>query len=188
MEQTDRDSLNFGALATQYYITGRAGVHFGLLTVPGNLFHHAVEYFLKMGLRKQTVEREILKNDLGHHLPKLWAEFKRACPAAALDSHDAVIDALHKFESIRYPDRISDHGMLVTATWFRAEKLTPATIAPAPPTYALVVEDVDALIKAIFEAASVNPAFYFDSVPSASRPALYRHNRSFVGAYVLALE
>ena len=50
------------------------------------------------------------------------------------------------------------------------------------PAYHLVVNDVDHLVKTIFDAASINPDFYFDRVGMEWRPLIHRDNPAFPAA------
>jgi hypothetical protein len=70
---TSQDEMNaifFVRNATEYYIAARSLMQ-AQLFVSGNIFHHAVESFLKAGLAKQGKSLRSLKQ-LGHNLRKLW--------------------------------------------------------------------------------------------------------------------
>src|SRR5439155_16297211 len=100
---------------TQYYIAARLAARGGLLPVHGNLFHHAVEMYLKAALVGTTPVKQLKK--IGHGLEPLWSEFKKKAGDPALSRFDGAIAALDKFEDIRYPDEIVAKGMVVTIAW-----------------------------------------------------------------------
>jgi len=62
-------------LATQYYVAARFSAFAGLLPVYGNLFHRAIEMFLKGYLSSQLTLAE-LKN-FHHNLQRIWNRFKQ---------------------------------------------------------------------------------------------------------------
>jgi hypothetical protein len=96
--------------AGQYYVAGRYSAFAGFIPTTGNLFHHAIEMFLKGGLSKTGITLADLKK-LSHDLPKIWETFKRTFKDQSLDRFDHVIASLHRFEDIRYPDLIVQKGM-----------------------------------------------------------------------------
>jgi hypothetical protein len=153
----------------------------GSIPVAGNLFHHAVELYLKGDLRA-SLSRDDLKRRYRHHLRRLWKAFKAEHASAGLDVHDATIAALHKFEAIRYPDAITDRGMSAISTVRRPSTKSGRLAtggAAGVPYYELVLEDVDRLVAAIFDAARLNPDFLFPFIAPRFLPLLYRHNKGF---------
>jgi hypothetical protein len=92
----------FFKTAGQYYVGGRYAAFAGLIPVTGNLFHHAVEMYLKGGLSKQGTSLADLKK-LYHHLPNIWTKYKAMFNDKALDQFDDAIASLARFEDIRYP-------------------------------------------------------------------------------------
>jgi hypothetical protein len=48
---------------------------------------------------------------------------------------------------------------------------------PALPSYQLVLEDIDKLVKVLFQRANVNPAFHLQRLSEDARTFLSRHNR-----------
>ena len=61
--------------ACQYYATARFAMHARCAPVCGNLFHHAVEMFLKVGLaqRRELSDLERMRHKLKE---KLWPAFQ----------------------------------------------------------------------------------------------------------------
>jgi hypothetical protein len=158
--QAESDSLNYFKLGTQYYLTGRFATFAGCLPVAGTLLHHALEMFLKGDLISH-LSRDELKR-VGHSLERLWSQYKQSKPSIDLARFDKLVAELHKFEDIRYPDRITDFGMYGTISivkWSPGPSFWSAD-GNVPPGYHLVVSDLDEMVKAVFTASSVNPAFY----------------------------
>ena len=160
--------------ACQYYATARFAVHAGCAPVCGNLFHHAVERFLKAGLTQHRGLSDIER--MRHNLKKLWRAFKADFPATALKQHDKTISCLHKFEDIRYPDKVIERGMGVSVEWSGpAGKVTTLGRIKTPKQYAIVVSDIDDLIADVFKVCSRNPHAFIGANPAAQE-AITRHN------------
>jgi hypothetical protein len=160
--------------ACQYYATARFAVHAGCVPVCGNLFHHAVEMFLKAGLAQRRKLTDL--KDMGHDLKKLWGAFKADFPLHALKQHDKTIACVDKFEAIRYPEGIIKRGMGVTAGWSGpAGKMTTFGGLKTPKQYAIVVSDIDDLIADVFKVCSRNPYTFIGFNPAAQE-AITRYN------------
>jgi hypothetical protein len=147
--------------AGQYYVAGRYSAFAGFIPTTGNLFHHAIEMFLKGGLSKTGITLADLKK-LSHDLPKIWETFKRTFKDQSLDRFDHVIASLHRFEDIRYPDLIVQKGMNA-----KIEILAPAR-PPGPqsgsePVYELYLQHIDELVGQIFKTASANPRAFLSN-------------------------
>ena len=144
---------DFGELGLQYYISGRYSF-FCSFAITGNLLHHAVEMFLKMGLCKSFTERQLRSRSLGHNLKVLWTEFKRLYPVGSLSKHDTTIDTLDMWEEIRYPSQVFRHERL------RLDRTIPLPSSgggPAPRLYDIILEEVDELVVDIFKASNISP-------------------------------
>ena len=146
-------------LATAYYVAGRYAFYANLWTPCGNLFHHAIEMFLKGHLCLTFTTEELRK--LGHNLPRIWRRFKRATGDARLDAFVQTIRDVHAFEAIRYPEHFfATKG----ATWGFAptradvDRNRQVTTTPRPlPRYELALEEVDRLVLLLFEICDRNP-------------------------------
>jgi HEPN domain-containing protein len=99
-----RHAQDFCELATQYYVAARIAARGALMPVYGNLFHHAVELYLKASLVATISLKKLKRPPFGHDLTVLWARFKQVAVDPALDRYDFAIRTLDKFERIRYPD------------------------------------------------------------------------------------
>ena len=103
--------------AWQYYATARFVMHAGCAPVCGNLFHHAVEMFLNVGLaqRRELSDLERMRHKLKE---KLWPAFKEDFPNPHLTQHDKTIACVDKFEDIRYPDEMENCRVFVCSDWY----------------------------------------------------------------------
>ena len=154
----------------QYYVSGRYAVIAGLIPVAGNLLHHAVEMFLKGGLAS-SMELKELKN-VRHHLPKIWKVFKDRLGKDGFERFDPVVTSLHAFEELRYPDSMILHGAKMIMGVTGQPVLAGSAQIIATPSYELYLSEVDPLVGAIFDAASVNPAFFTDRLQPCAREYL----------------
>lgn len=98
--------LEFWKLGVQYYAAARSAVQSGQLPVCGNLFHHAIEAFLKVrfSLTLSLSQVRKLAGKTGHELPPLWNAFKAEFPGAGLEQFDDSIADVQRFERLLYPD------------------------------------------------------------------------------------
>ena len=164
----ERISDAFLILGTQYAASARfSATSFpSLMPICGNLYHHAIEMFLKGYLAKFTSSLELKK--IGHSLLKLWDVTKDKSKDKDLSVFDLAISNLDRFEEIRYPDSIVDNGMMVGVS----DGFGPALIDQFPdekPRYKLKIQEMDSLIKKNFDLVSVSPSVYFDSLPNEFR-------------------
>jgi len=157
--------------ACQYYATARFAMRAGCAPVCGNLFHHAVEMFLKVALaqRRELSNLERMRHKLKE---KLWPAFKEDFPNPHLSQHDKTIACVDKFEDIRFPDEVLKSGMGVLAVWSGpvGELLRGAE------QYVIVVSDIDDLIVDVLKVCSRNPVAFIASSNPAAREAITRHN------------
>src|SRR5581483_1578270 len=64
-----------------------------------------------------------------------------------------------RFERIRYPDHILEHGMLATLSWNpQRVKVEGEGAGKNLPHYEFAVTDLDRLIGTLFRLCSINPA------------------------------
>ena len=104
MRAADAD-VAFLTLGFQYYIVARAAALSGLLPVSGNLFHHAIEMFLKARLSQTHTLEELKKPRFRHSLHAAWNAFKAEVSGDILAQFDSTIDALQRFESVRWTQK-----------------------------------------------------------------------------------
>ena len=149
--------LRYGA---QYDGAARTAFHDRYFAVCGNIFHHAIEMFLKAELSRDHSLNQ-LRKCFGHDLPKLWIEFKRRFPTAKLQEFDDTIKLLHEFEELRYPDsQLAKGAHIVMRNEPRRIVDTPASLPPVP-TYELTLTAIDTLVGTIFQLMQRDPKWYF---------------------------
>jgi hypothetical protein len=167
--------IAFFERATKYYIAGRYAALAGLFPVCANLLHHAIEMYLKGALsRSQSIDE---LRDMKHNLKRIWRAFRADFPEPRLVQFDASVSALHKFERLRYPNEELKKGMLGQFSFLRVDATTLKSSGKTPPPFfSLVLEDVDHLVKSIFQVASVNPHFYLVSASDAALRYLAERN------------
>lgn len=147
----------------------------GLAPVAGNLLHHAVEMALK-GHLVNSVSNSELKEELKHNLSKLWRTFKNIFPASDLTKYDVVISRLEQFETIRYPDHIAEHGMLVSHNVVKVPNLPKPKLPGPVPRYDLRLQEIDTLFDEIFNYSSVNPKFFMSGLSKVAKEYVKEEN------------
>ena len=144
--------------------------------VSGNLFHHAVEMFLKGCLAHVSSAR--LKR-LGHDLPKLWEAFKGEMEAdATLNAFDGMVTALDRYERLRYPDEVLANGMASYINLVATSGMSPKTDQHGVTAYEFVVEDIDRLVEVLFDKGAVNPRFFTMGLNATARDTLEREPKA----------
>jgi hypothetical protein len=160
--------------ATQYYAAGRFAVVNGLVPAAGNLFHHAIELYLRGSLWQQTNGRK--RRKLGHPLGRAWRRFKQELGDSALDEFDGVIGELERFDDLRRPETILRLGTEVSFS-FAISAPTPAAPVGRPvPKYVLVVDEIDRLVAVILRRTGVNPRALAKPLGRAGKEYLVRDN------------
>ena len=167
--------LHFAQLSVQYFVAGRSAAINQLIPVLGNLLHHAVELALKAALAPKLALQDLKR--LNHNLPKLWERFKSLSPQIDCSRFDSVVDELHRFEELRYPDSVLAQGALMELILLR-EHLGSGPRSPSTvPRYTLVLEDVDEIVEFIFDVSDINPKFLTGAMTRPAKDYLLRENR-----------
>jgi hypothetical protein len=176
--QEDKEGLRtlYFQNGLQYYTVARYAAFSGFIPVCGSLFHHAIEMYLKGYFCKLLDEKQ--RRNLGHDLKKMWRNFKKDSSDPTLARFDNAIVALDKHERIRYPEVIAKKGM-GAYIHFKKDGLGPtAASARKEPVYEIVVDELDALSRVLFEKARVNPAFFLQGLRPEAKTFLNRDNES----------
>jgi hypothetical protein len=143
-------------LGSRYYSAARFAAIAGFAPIAGNLFHHALEMFLKGGLCRKLDEKE--RKNLWHKLRKIWTEFKLMVADPSLNKFDATIASIDDFEEIRYPEATVRNGIQVFINLRKPDPTMPIGSPGRPePVYNIVVDELDELVKVIFEKCHRNP-------------------------------
>lgn len=167
---------HFFTLGIQYYVAGRSAALMRLVPVSGDLLHHAVEMLLKGDLSAETTPEE-LRTNAGHKLPILWAMFKKRHGGGPSAECDHVIEKLHAFEDIRYPNRIVAEGASMSVgIGGTAFPYPDESSWPHEPSYTIDVSDVDRLVSIIFDFSPYNLAFFTAKLTSNAKQILTEGN------------
>ena len=162
----------------QYYVAGRFAAASGFTPVLANLLHHAVELFLKACLAYDDPVERIReygnrKTGYRHNLPLLWKEFKKRNPAVIRPEFDAIIDALHKFDEIRYPEQLIDGGATIITDIFAVEDQRRDDGEDKQTLYVLKLPQIDELMGLLFTATHYNPDLIVQEVNDDRRRLYY---------------
>lgn len=167
----------FYKMALEYYIEGRGGVLCTNSLTTGNVLHHAVEMLLKGQLSKTLPLKDLKQpKKFGHNLLKLWKAFKDHFPSEDLAVFDPMIAELEKFEEIRYPDEIIDHGAVIAFGLGTGKLATNMTSGRAEPEYQIGVGDVDAFFSRLFPLCGINPKAYLQYLSALGKQILNEGN------------
>src|SRR5262245_54609964 len=162
--------------ALHYYIAARYAMIARLLPTPGNLVHHAIEFLLK-GALIETLD-ETGRRDFHHYLQELWQFYKSERNNPALDKFDQTISDIHEFERIRYPEEILRLGMLAEIGPVRNTfPQPPGAKQPPGARYQLAFDEVDELVKLIFQIESINPQFYTQALDQDAKTYINYQNK-----------
>ena len=163
-------------LATQYYTAARSSAWTGLW-ICGNLYHHAIEMYLKAGLSRRFSLKD-LKNKFSHRLNDIWKEFKGDFSSPELSEFDQSITDLARFEDIRYPDTILKMGALIRIDYNSARTPPPQLSTPPQPEpeYKVDFYEMDRLIGTIFKVSKLNPLFFTTGLKPEVQEMLARGN------------
>lgn len=159
--------------ALQYHVAARFAAIAGFLPVAGNLFHHAIEMYIKGYLAKFLTERQ--RRDLGHNLPRVWEEFKKQVADPKLNAFDQAIAKVDAFEDIRYPEEIIAKGLSAVID-FGPRLPGPTTSL----THELNVTELDEVCRAICQAHKLNLRAFTGSMRRDAIEYLTRWNESFL--------
>ena len=164
----------FFRTGAQYYVVGRFSAFASFLPITGNLFHHAVELFIKGYFAPTTTPNE--RKAWGHNLKSIWSRFKGQVADPTLARFDATIAELHKFEDIRYPERLVKQGMIAGISYVKPTG--PITVpGRTEPTYEIVLEEVDELVRVMFEKSSRSPIAFMGDLGTDASTYLERQNK-----------
>jgi hypothetical protein len=95
----------------------------------------------------------------GHDLNALWAEFRKYFTDPKFDRFTATITELHNFEQIRYPEKLITNGGFL-GVGFPSGARNVQLSGTKLPEYQLAVNDIDDLVKDLFDAGNVNLKFF----------------------------
>ena len=182
-DQSERDGYWIHALeyGLQYYVAGRFATAHRFMPVSANILHHAVELLLKACLahddpldRIREYGRHPSKGGYGHDLKLLWRDFKARQTVPVPAEFDAVIDGLHDFEDIRYPETLVRDGATISIGLFetqgppiQVDGQTPANL------YVLQLPQIDRLMGLLFAASGANPPAFLPRITEDTTALMY---------------
>jgi HEPN domain-containing protein len=172
-ESKDRLRTEYIATGLRYHIAARYSAAAWFSPTAGNLAHHAIEFYLKGAL----IERldEDARRKFRHNLPKLWRRYKRDRKNPALNKFDQTIRDINKFERIRYPEEIF-RGLGMSAVIGFAGSSPPSPGEPGA-RYLLALDEVDELVKLLFQIERLNPQFFVAGLNKHAKRYLDHENR-----------
>jgi len=109
----------------------------------------------------------------GHNIKRLWREFKLRQSVPVPKEFDAIISSLHKFERIRYPDKLIREGGLITIDVFDVDSPNNANGQIREKKYALKLPKIDRLMGLLFAASAANPPFFLQQIENDKQAMIY---------------
>jgi HEPN domain-containing protein len=177
-QKEDKDRLwdLYFVAAFHYYIVARYATIARFGPIAGNLAHHAIEFFLKGALIDKF--DEAARINFWHNLPKLWRRYKTERNNPALDRFDQTISDIHKFERIRYQEKKLRLGMLAEIGPVRNTFTPPPGVKrPRAARYQLAFDEVDELVRLIFQIEGIDPKFFTRSLSEDAKRYLEHRNQ-----------
>jgi hypothetical protein len=162
-------------LGVQYYVAGRFSLVAHLIPVAANLLHHALEMLLKAAIAQRRGLEGLHRK---HHLPTLWRTFGKTFPHDDNAALVKVIQDLHAFEHIRYPQDMIREGSAITFSFEDANApISRGEGEPLEvPQYSLAVGAIDKLVRHIVSIGSLNPDAALLGRSDVARDFLSRRN------------
>lgn len=164
-----------------YYVAGRFATAHHFSPVSANILHHAVELLLKACLahddsveRIREYGRYPNQRGYGHDLRLLWRDFKARQPAPVPAEFDAVIEGLHDFEDIRYPERLIRDGATISIGLFETNGPPILRNGQLPENlYVLQLPQIDRLMGLLFAASQGNAAAFLPRIENDKQALAY---------------
>lgn len=165
----------------QYYICGRIAICHRFTPISANTLHHAVELLLKACLahddpldRIREYGRYPNQGGYGHDLRLLWRDFKTRQRAPVPTEFDAIIDGLHAFEDIRYPERLIRDGAAISIGLFETKGPPILRNGQIPDDlYVLQLPQIDRLVGLLFAASGANPPAFLPEIENDKQAMIY---------------
>jgi len=160
--------------ATDYYVAGRFAFFARSMPTAGNLFHHAVELYLKGSLIHELNEKG--RKNLGHRLERIWRRFKQSIREPGLDRFDGVITALDSFENIRYPEKTARLGAGLGFSLAAPGPTLLGSFKDKTPQYTIIIHQIDELVAELVKKSALNPHFLKVRISEGEKIYLTRDN------------
>jgi hypothetical protein len=148
--------------AIQYYIAARQSVFLEFSPIAGALCHHAFEMLMKALLvRHGYTRKQLAQKPLGHDLVNIWDAFKKAAGDPSLALYDDLMEVLHWWEQMRYPDTLPAPTLVQTVLVPTERELALARTAfvkPVGELYVLSLRHTDELFQRIVASSPIYTA------------------------------
>jgi len=178
LDESERQSYWYHAIeyGLDYYIAGRFATAHRFVPVSANLLHHGVELLLKACLAKDDPLEEIreygrVKTGYSHDIVRLRQEFKVRQSSPVPAEFDAVVEGLHAFEEIRYPETLIRQGGTISIGIFEVEE--PIRTSGEGNVYVLMLPQIDRLMGLLFTASGGNPPVFLPRVTDDKQAMIY---------------
>src|SRR5450631_3615711 len=182
LDESERNSYWHHAIeyGLDYYVAGRFATAHRAMPVSANILHHAVELMLKACLARDDSIEKIReyghpKRGYGHDIVRLWHEFKARQPAPVAAEFDSIIDGLHAFEDIRYPETLIQKGAQISIGIFETDGPPIRNIRgeTTEKLYVLQLPQIDRLMGLLFGASEANPPAFLPRVTDDKQALIY---------------
>jgi len=162
----------------EYYVSGRFATAHGFISVNANILHHGAELLLKACLAEDDPIGKIRlygnRNEgYFHDIVQLWQEFKSRQTVPPPVEFDAIVEGLHEFEHIRYPEFLIRNGAMIRIDIFDVE--TPPDENPdmREKKYALKLPQIDRLMGLLLAASAANESFFLSRITNDKQAMIY---------------
>lgn len=181
MDESERQGYWHHAIeyALDYYIAGRFAVSHYFNPVSANILHHAIELMLKACLAHDDsidkIRKYGSKSSYGHDLVALWREFKFRQTVPPAMEFDSIIEGLHAFEDIRYPETLIKKGALISIGIFETDGPPIRNVSgeTTEKLYVLQLPQIDRLMGLLFGASGANPPAFLPRITDDARGMTY---------------
>jgi hypothetical protein len=162
----------------EFYVAGRFAIAHGFTPVGANILHDGVELLLKACLAHDDPLDRILdywhpKRGYGHDIVRLWQDFKARRDSPVPAEFDAVVEALHAFRDIAYPEKLIRDGAMILIDIFDVPELPSNGNQGREPMYRLKLPQIDRLMGVLFDASGANPPAFLPRVTDDKRALFY---------------
>jgi hypothetical protein len=183
MDESERSGYWLHAIeyGLDYYVSGRFATAHRFTPVSANLLHHAVELLLKACLahedpvdRIREYGRYPNRGGYGHDIKLLWHDFKARQQTPPAAEFDAIIEGLHAFEDIRYPETLIRQGATISLGIFEVDDPPITRNGQVPENlYVLMLPRIDRLMGYLFKASGANPPAFLPRIENDEQALAY---------------
>ena len=154
-------------MATEYYASGRVAVASGMLTMCGNLFHHAFELIMKAALMRK-IDVNAADPLYKHDLPRLWNDLKKHYSVNDI-RFNTIAEVIHKFENLRYPDRYLNDYMQISVVGMEKSEIVARFGANPGMHIVLNVDQLEEWWFFVHNVSGFNWKCYLDAIRPPAR-------------------